>query len=193
MILVITCKGKKSLIQIKSQGTNYEQLVAKLLKIPALSNNKLVLRHIDHPRDVSTEMISGTGTTDVAIGDVTAEVMITTLGKIPNEMYDIEDATHITKLAAFSDNRQGASDYDNTAEMSKDGNETGYSPVLVALLCALVVILFMCCVTACLIAKSKRKNFFGKPKMECDPGCAGMSQPLLDKISECSNKTNIRK
>ncbi|XP_031840665.1 uncharacterized protein LOC116430533 [Nomia melanderi] len=176
-----------------NQDEKYVQLAHKLLKVPAMSTSKLILRHLDHSREVPTEMIQELGTTDVAIGDVTAEVMITTLGKIPNEMYYIEDTTPIKKLAVFGNNHQGTSEYEHavisSTEITKSGHEHGYSPLLVSLLCALVVILFMCCVTACIIAKSKRKiNFFNK---ECEPGCTGMSQPLLDKISECSNKPSI--
>ncbi|KAI4501290.1 hypothetical protein M0802_003663 [Mischocyttarus mexicanus] len=56
------------------------------------SNNQIVLRQINAPSsDFSTEILNEVGTTDQAIGDVTAEIMITTPGKIPNELYYIED------------------------------------------------------------------------------------------------------
>ncbi|XP_078045415.1 uncharacterized protein LOC144474445 [Augochlora pura] len=180
-----------NLIHMKSQDQRYEQIVHKLLKIPIMPSNKLIHRQVDRTHNAVTEILGEIGTTDRAIGDVTAEIMITTLGKIPNEMYYIED-TNPPKLAAL-ENIQEDSPYPSngivsSTEMYKGGTEPGYSPVLVALLCTLVVILFMCCITACLVARSKRRtSFFSKG---CDPGCTGMSQPLLDKISECSNKTS---
>ncbi|XP_076654223.1 uncharacterized protein LOC143359833 [Halictus rubicundus] len=176
-----------------NQDKRYE-LVQKLLKMPILSSSKLLLRHVDQTKNSATEMIAETGTTDKAIGDVTAEVMITTLGKIPNQMYYLED-TNPPQMEAFGGNTEDNSyttEYNNAAmpstEMTKDNTEHGYSALLVSLLCVLVVILFICCVTACIVAKSKRKtNFFNKG---CEPGCTGMSQPLLDKISECSSKAS---
>ncbi|XP_076280438.1 uncharacterized protein LOC143209089 [Lasioglossum baleicum] len=141
-------------------------------------------------------MIGETGTTDRAIGDVTAEVMITTLGKVPQQMYYLED-TNVPQMAGFGSNMED-NPYSNeyTTEMPSNGmtkssTDSGYSPILVSLLCVLVVILFMCCVTACIVAKTKRKtSFFNKG---CDPGCTGMSQPLLDKISECSSKSSTQR
>ncbi|XP_033321589.2 uncharacterized protein LOC117217875 [Megalopta genalis] len=174
-----------------NQEQRYEQIVHKLLKIPIMPTNKLRHRQADHFHNTATEISGEIGTTDRAIGDVTAEIMITTLGKIPNEMYYIED-TNPPKLAALEniqeENTYSTNSIISSTEMNKGDTEPGYSPVLVALLCTLVVILFMCCITACLVAKSKRRNnFFNKG---CDPVCTGMSQPLLDKISECSNKTS---
>lgn len=110
--------------------------------------------------------------------DVTAEVMITTAGKIPNEMYYF-DATPQASMA-------------HTETNVNYSESESHSSVLVALLTALILILFMCCITASLVARSKRRRkFFGKAESECEPGCAGMSQPLLNKISDSTNKTSV--
>ncbi|XP_053988196.1 uncharacterized protein LOC128891606 [Hylaeus anthracinus] len=161
-----------------------------------MSGSKIVFRRADGTKETATELLHEFGTTDVAIGDVTAEVMITTLGKIPNEMYDLDETSPKMKYATPRIDLQSTSRYVQ-AMMSTDetinanGRSEGHSSVLVALLSALVVILFMCCITACLIARSKRRrNFFGKSDTECEPGCTGINQPLLDKISQSTNKTS---
>ncbi|PBC30591.1 hypothetical protein APICC_06227 [Apis cerana cerana] len=155
-----------------NQEGKYGQLAHKLIKLASMSNKKVVLRHDDQSSDVSTELLHEFGTTDVAIGDVTAEVMLTTMGKIPSEMYDLEDTSPpvITKLVHF----EKTSPFARAIAVT----EPQYHPVTKE-------------PTACIITKSKRKStFFGKEDMECEPGCTGMNQPLLDKISSSTNKTS---
>ncbi|XP_018372795.1 PREDICTED: uncharacterized protein LOC108767404 isoform X4 [Trachymyrmex cornetzi] len=73
------------------QTNFYTQLAHNSLQTVATSNS--ILGHIKSVHDLSTQIVSELGTTDIAIGDATAEIMITTLGKIPNEMYYLEDTT----------------------------------------------------------------------------------------------------
>ncbi|XP_006611604.1 uncharacterized protein LOC102674428 isoform X2 [Apis dorsata] len=177
-----------------NQEGKYGQLAHKLIKLASMSNKKVVLRHDDQSSDVSTELLHEFGTTDVAIGDVTAEVMLTTMGKIPSEMYDLEDTSPpiITKLVHFEKTSPFARAIAVTEPYHPVTKEpTGHSSILIALLTALLIIFLLCCITACIITKSKRKStFFGKEDMECEPGCTGMNQPLLDKISSSTNKTS---
>lgn len=121
--------------------------------------------------------------------------MLTTMGKIPSEMYDLEDTSPpiITKLVHFEKTSPFARAIAVTepAYHPVTKEPTGHSSILIALLTALLIIFLLCCITACIITKSKRKStFFGKEDMECEPGCTGMNQPLLDKISSSTNKTS---
>ncbi|XP_076626726.1 uncharacterized protein LOC143344498 [Colletes latitarsis] len=187
-----------SYIDQYNENNKYGQLARKLLKISTMSGSKLVIRHAKQPEETATELLHVMGTTDVAIGDATAEVMITTLGKIPNEMYYLEDTTPKAKFVTSKLDLLTTSRYAEAVMASSEttnksnGESESHSSVLVALLSALVVILFMCCITACLIARSKRRrNFFGKGDKECEPGCSGINQPLLDKMSDSTNKTSL--
>ncbi|XP_076756238.1 uncharacterized protein LOC143426552 [Xylocopa sonorina] len=185
-----------SRINEQNEEGKYGQLARKLVEIASISGRKVVLRRDGQASDASTELLHEFGTTDVAIGDVTAEVMITTLGKIPGEMYYLEDVTASPGLTCKMDSQETpaiAHAVMATTEMYRANNESsGHSSLLIALLTALLVILLLCCITACFVAKSKRKsNFFGNGDMECEPGCTGMSQPLLNKISSTTNKTSI--
>ncbi|KOC66007.1 hypothetical protein WH47_12806 [Habropoda laboriosa] len=177
------------------QEDNSGQLARKLLKIATISGRKVVLRHAAPLSDTVTEVLHEFGTTDVAIGDVATEVMITTLGKIPSEMYYLEDtnANVPAQIIKIQETSPLAHAVMATTEAVENNNESSHhSSVLIALLTALLIILLLCCITACLIAKSKRKTtFFEKSDMECEPGCTGMSQPLLDKISSSTNKSSI--
>ncbi|KAL6448054.1 hypothetical protein ACFW04_000237 [Cataglyphis niger] len=119
--------------------------------------------------------------------------MITTLGKIPNEMYYLEDTTPSNKTAYDSELH---TTLDNTTlasiETLKYDEYTERSTLLIILLTALLIILFMCCITACIIARSRSRHaFFAKSDMECDPGCSGVNQPLLgsDRINKTSDTT----
>lgn len=122
--------------------------------------------------------------------------MITTIGKIPNEMYDLEDTTIDSNLVTHKQQSRIAFEkaVEATTQHSYEGNNesSGHSSILIALLVALFIILFLCCITACFVAKAKRKNsFFGSGDTECEPGCTGMNQPLLDKISSSTTKTSV--
>ncbi|XP_012146943.1 uncharacterized protein LOC105663338 [Megachile rotundata] len=181
----------------QNQENKYGQLARKLLKIATMSGSKVVFRRADQPSDTVTELLHEIGTTDRAIGDVTAEVMLTTLGKIPSEMYYLEDTTCSAKLTTPKSSLQQTHAYGHavaaTEETIRNGNEHGsHSSILIILLITLLVILLLCCISACLITKTKRRNnFFGRSDTECDPRCSGINQPLLDKISDCTNKTSI--
>ncbi|XP_076232986.1 uncharacterized protein LOC143178315 [Calliopsis andreniformis] len=180
-------------INQQSQDNTYGQLARKLFKIATLSGSKVVLRRGNQGSDVSTEFLQEFGTTDVAIGDVTAEIMLTTLGKIPNEMYYLEDTVAPVTVATPKIKIQQARYGEGKSSPDNANNESESHPsVLFALLIALLILLLLCCTTACLIAKAKRKsNFFGRSDTECDPGCTGINQPLLGKVSDCTNKTSI--
>lgn len=119
------------------------------------------------------------------------------MGKIPSEMYYIEDTPMnfdsstqrlgLEKAYTFAGAVTGKTEL---YEVNKESS--GHSSVLIALLTALLIILLLCCITACIVTKSRRKlNLFGKADMECEPGCTGMNQPLLDKISSTTDKTSI--
>ncbi|CAK9821808.1 hypothetical protein ANTRET_LOCUS468 [Anthophora retusa] len=184
-----------SYISQQNQEDNREKLARRFLKIATMSGRKVVLRHADPFPDTVTEVLHEFGTTDMAIGDVATEVMITTLGKIPSEMYYLEDtnANLPTQLFRMHETSPLARAMAATTEATEYNNESSHhSSVLIALITALLIILLLCCITACLIAKSKRKaGFFDKSDTECDPGCTGMSQPLLNKISCSTNKSSI--
>ncbi|XP_043512017.1 uncharacterized protein LOC122529703 [Frieseomelitta varia] len=118
--------------------------------------------------------------------------MITTMGKIPSEMFYLEDTPgtivpqRIQTTSTFSKAMMETTEYHRSVE------STSHSPVLVALLTALLIILLLCCITACIVTKSKRtSNFFSKGSMECEPGCTGINQPLLEKFSSTTNKTSV--
>lgn len=120
--------------------------------------------------------------------------MITTLGKIPNEMYYLEDTTSSGKTAAYE--LHTTLDNSHTTltpiETVKSDEYTERSTLLLILLTALLIILFMCCVTACIIARSRSRHaFFTKSDTECDPECSGVNQPLLglDRVNKTSDTT----
>lgn len=122
--------------------------------------------------------------------------MITTLGKIPNEMYYLEDTTSSSKTAISDSELHMTLDNNLTTlapiETVKYDEYTERSTLLIILLTALLIILFMCCITACIIARSRSRHaFFAKSDMECDPGCSGVNQPLLgsDRINKISDTT----
>ncbi|XP_034182299.2 uncharacterized protein LOC117605281 [Osmia lignaria lignaria] len=179
----------------QNQEEKYGQLARKLLKIATISGSKVVLRRGDQSSDVSTEFVHEFGTTDKAIGDVTAEVMLTTLGKVPSEMYYLEDTVFNGKAATDKSTLQTsqyAQAVASTQAMENNHGSSGHSSVLFILLIVLLVILLLCCISAGLIAKTRRKSsFFGKSDMECDSKCTGINQPLLDKNSDLTNKTSI--
>lgn len=97
--------------------------------------------------------------------DATAEVMLTTLGKIPKEMYYLEDTAPAVKATTYNleDSKYQQAVATSTQAVQYDNESGSHSTILFALLAALLIILLLCCTTACLIAKVKRKNnFFGK-------------------------------
>ncbi|KAL2727210.1 hypothetical protein V1478_007488 [Vespula squamosa] len=107
---------------------NFKDMALNLLKGVTSSSTKLVLRQINPPSsDFSTEMLNEIGTTDQAIGDVTAEIMITTMGKIPSEMYYLEDtASNIpTSISQTTVSRSMTSVIHTTIENNIIG--TGYT------------------------------------------------------------------
>ncbi|XP_026670564.1 uncharacterized protein LOC113464530 [Ceratina calcarata] len=118
--------------------------------------------------------------------------MITTLGKIPSEMFYLEDTVSSATIKTTKKLAGAIEATESYQTTTANYENSSHSPVLIALVTALFVILLLCCITACFVAKSKRKNnFFGKGDMECEPGCTGMSQPLLNKMSSTTNKTSI--
>ncbi|XP_018356880.1 PREDICTED: uncharacterized protein LOC108757070 isoform X2 [Trachymyrmex septentrionalis] len=164
----------------------YERLIDQLihnwhnsLQRVAMSNS--VLDHIKSVHDLSTQI------------DATAEIMITTLGKIPNEMYYLEDTTAGRKIGAYSTESRTILDHSHItlASTVKSDEYPGRSTLLIILLTTLLIILFMCCVTACIIAKSRgRHAFLAKSDVECSPDCGGVNQPLLDKASDATTRTS---
>ncbi|XP_028049943.1 uncharacterized protein LOC114255455 [Monomorium pharaonis] len=120
--------------------------------------------------------------------------MITTLGKIPNEMYYLEDTT-AGKIAAYgTESRMMLDRSHTTLAASIENNKPEYperSTLLIVLLTTLLIILFMCCITACIIARSRRRHaFLTKSDVECSPDCKGVNQPLLDKASDATTRTS---
>ncbi|XP_018372793.1 PREDICTED: uncharacterized protein LOC108767404 isoform X2 [Trachymyrmex cornetzi] len=127
--------------------------------------------------------------------DATAEIMITTLGKIPNEMYYLEDTTAGKKIGAYSTESRTILDHSHTTlasiETVKSDEYSERSTLLIILLTTLLIILFMCCITACIIARSRsRHSFLAKSDVECSPDCGGVNQPLLDKASDTTTRTS---
>jgi hypothetical protein len=131
--------------------------------------------------------------------------MITTTGKIPNEMYELEDTTTsgittttTTTTAAVTTTELHTTEYNNNNNnnyTTLDAIKTvdvEHSTLLCILIIALFVILLICCITACIIAKSRTKQAFLKGDMECSPECSGVNQPLLglDKASDTTTKTS---
>lgn len=123
--------------------------------------------------------------------------MITTLGKIPNEMYYLEDTTPGGKVAAYDTQLHTMLDNDHTKLVSIETEKSeGYmerSTLLLVLLTALLIILLLCCITACIIAKSKSKHtLFTRSDVECSPECSGVNLPLLglDKTSDTTSKVS---
>ncbi|KYQ57566.1 hypothetical protein ALC60_03528 [Trachymyrmex zeteki] len=177
------------------QANFYTQLVHNSLQT-ATSNS--ILGHIKSVHDLSTQIVSEFGTTDIAIGDATAEIMITTLGKIPNEMYYLEDTTAGRKIGAYSTESRTIMEHSHTTlasiETVKSDEYSERSTLLIILLTTLLIILFMCCVTACIIARSRSRHaFLAKSDVECSPDCGGVNQPLLDKASDATTRTSSTK
>jgi len=124
--------------------------------------------------------------------------MITTTGKIPNGMYELEDTTGITTngiTVTSTELPHTVLNNDTTAlvpikPIHPDGTE--HSTLLCILMIALLIILLICCITACIIARSRSKNTFIKRDIECSPECSGVNQPLLglDKVSDTTTKTS---
>jgi len=121
--------------------------------------------------------------------------MITTLGKIPNEMYYLEDTTASRKISPYSTESHTILDHSHATltsiETVKSDEYSEHSTLLIILLTILLIILFMCCITACIIAKSRsRHSFLSKSDVECSPDCGGVNQPLLDKASDTTTRTS---
>lgn len=124
--------------------------------------------------------------------------MITTLGKIPNEMYYLEDTTAGRKIGAYSTESRTIMEHSHTTlasiETVKSDEYSERSTLLIILLTTLLIILFMCCVTACIIARSRSRHaFLAKSDVECSPDCGGVNQPLLDKASDATTRTSSTK
>ncbi|KYN07497.1 hypothetical protein ALC62_01699, partial [Cyphomyrmex costatus] len=197
------------------QANFYTQLIHNSLQTATTSDTDL--HHVKSVHDLSTQIVSELGTTSITIGliivitihfltdnnfdiiiftqDATAEIMITTLGKIPNEMYYLEDTTAGKKIAAYSTESRTILDHSHTTlasiETAKSDEYSERSTLLIILLTTLLIILFMCCVTACIIARSRSRHaFLAKSDVECSPDCGGINQPLLDKASDTTSKTN---
>ncbi|XP_046817133.1 uncharacterized protein LOC124423459 [Vespa crabro] len=172
-------------------------MALNLLKGVTSSSNKLVLRQINAPPlDSSTEMLNEIGTTDQAIGDVTAEIMITTIGKIPSEMYYLEDTlSNVQTNIGQTTVPHSMTDVIHTT-MENNVIVTGHtarSVVFLILTIACLILLFLCCITACMISKTRRKSyFFSRNDIDCDPECNGLNRPLLrtEKISDATSKTS---
>lgn len=121
--------------------------------------------------------------------------MITTLGKIPNEMYYLEDTTTGRKIAPYGTESRTILDHGHTTlapiETVKSDEYPERSTVLIILLTTLLIILFMCCVTACIIARSRsRKTFRARSDVECSSDCGGVKQPLLNRASDATTRTS---
>nr|XP_050851102.1 uncharacterized protein LOC127064290 [Vespula vulgaris] len=172
-------------------------MALNLLKGVTSSSTKLVLRQINPPSsDSSTEMLNEIGTTDQAIGDVTAEIMITTIGKIPSEMYYLEDtASNIGTSISQTSVSRSVNDVIHTT-IKSNITVTGYtarSVVFLILTIACLILLFLCCITACMISKTRKKSyFFSRNDIDCDPECNGLNRPLLrtEKVSDTTSKTS---
>lgn len=123
--------------------------------------------------------------------------MVTTLGKIPNEMYYLEDTTPCGKTV-YGTRLHEILDNDHTTLTSIQTNKSdGYaerSTLLLVLLTALLLILLLCCITACIIAKSRSKHaaFFARSDVECSPDCSGVNLPLLglNRHSDATSKAS---
>ncbi|XP_025155907.1 uncharacterized protein LOC105184419 isoform X2 [Harpegnathos saltator] len=183
--------------QKELQASFYTHLTRESSKADSLPNTKVLLRHVKSVHDSATQILNEFGTTDTVIGDATAEIMITTLGKIPNEMYYLEDTTlsgKATKLHTVLNNYNLSVGITLVpTETDKSDGYTGRSTLLLILLSLLLIILLLCCITACIIAKSRsRHSFFTKSDIECSPGCSGVNVPLLglEKTSDTTTKTS---
>jgi len=119
--------------------------------------------------------------------------MITTLGKIPNEMYYLEDTTSKKNVPSGTESRT-ILEHSYTTLASIETIKSEYperSTLLIILLTTLLIILFMCCVTACIIARSRSRHaFLAKSDIECSPDCRGVNQPLLNKASDTTSRTS---
>jgi len=120
--------------------------------------------------------------------------MITTIGKIPNEMYYLEDTTSRKNAPSGTESRT-ILDHSYTTlasiETIKSDEYPERSTLLIILLTTLLIILFMCCVTACIIARSRSRHaFLAKSDIECRPDCRGVNQPLLNKASDTTSRTS---
>lgn len=122
--------------------------------------------------------------------------MITTTGKIPSEMYYLEDiVSNIQTNIGQTSVPHLITDIIHT---TRENNiiVTGYtarSVVFLILTIACLILLFLCCITACMISKTRRKSyFFSRNDIDCDPECNGLHRPLLrtEKISDTTSKTS---
>ncbi|XP_011634621.1 uncharacterized protein LOC105425510 [Pogonomyrmex barbatus] len=122
--------------------------------------------------------------------------MITTLGKIPNEMYYLEDTTISKKVAAYGTESRMILDCNQTTlasiEVIESERYAEHTTLLTVLLVTFFIILLMCCITACIIARSRRSRHASltKSDIECRPDCRGVNQPLLNKDSEATTRTS---
>lgn len=118
--------------------------------------------------------------------------MMTTLGKIPNEMYYLEDTVSNGKVTALNIELHTVLNTNHTTlapiETIMSSRYTEHSTLLLILLTVLFIILLMCCITACIIVRSRSRHaFFAKRDTECSPECSGINQPLLGKTSGTTN------
>ncbi|KAL0107366.1 hypothetical protein PUN28_015727 [Cardiocondyla obscurior] len=117
--------------------------------------------------------------------------MITTLGKIPNEMYYLEDTTVARKVTTYSSESSMTLCTQASIGILKSYEYTDRTTLLVILLTTLLVVLLMCCVAGCLIARSRRRRaLVAKNDVECSPDCGGVSQPLLNKASDTTSRAS---
>lgn len=122
--------------------------------------------------------------------------MITTIGKIPSEMYYLEDtASNIGTSISQTSVSRSVNDVIHTT-IKSNITVTGYtarSLVFLILTIACLILLFLCCITACMISKTRKKSyFFSRNDIDCDPECNGLNRPLLrtEKVSDTTSKTS---
>lgn len=116
--------------------------------------------------------------------------MLTTIGKIPNEMYELEETSVAVMAMAH-----GRHDSETMAQERSTEGVSGFaahSTLFIILTIALLLLLTVCCVVACVIARARKRFMDSGGDEECDPNCSGAKQPLIssDKISETTSKSS---
>lgn len=130
----------------------------------------------------------------------TAETMVTTLGKLPDVLYDMDETTVKTMLQPDSPTSH-LSLFDNLSQSSPltiesttqkiigSSNElTNYGNLFTILIIMLVILLLLSCGVACLIAKTRQNS-----STDCALNCPGAKQPLIrpGKSSPCISQMSI--
>ncbi|XP_011299779.1 uncharacterized protein [Fopius arisanus] len=138
-----------------------------------------------------TEVLHDIGTTDMAIGDATAEIMNTTTGSIPNVWYDLGETTVNSSIKSMKSEILPIVSTSTTivTEIQTETEINNDKTLFTILAMCLIVTVLLCLIIMCTIAVSRRRSSTSS-ELNCDPDCVGAKRPLLSRPGKFSRSTS---